>query len=314
MIGNAPAKQIIIRLGHIDPVTHPHNLACEKLVKLVKERTNGEIEIQVYPAAQLGKAPNLMEQLQLGTIQMFQGGVAWWGSSNPDYYLVSGNFVFDNPEHCMAVMTGEIGERLSDKLYEKTGVIVLSQGLYRHPRNLLSTRPIRSLEDLKGLKVRVPPMANWMLLWKGIGANPTPMPLTETYLGLQQGVVDGVEHGLPQLLLNNYTEVAKYCTLTRHQFETAGFYLHEKFFSSLSKNHQKVISEAVKEVVKWNNEIQPEYLEQAKKKMKAQNVKFIDIDNTPWYKLGRKITKDVLVPEVKYTPGLVEEIWAFKDY
>ena len=75
-----------------------------------------------------------------------------------------------------------------------------------------------------------------------------------------------------------------------------------------------VIRKAVDEVVKYNNEIQPEYLEEAKKKMKAQGVQFIEIDNKPWYELGRKITKDVIVKEVGFTPGLVEEIWAFKDY
>lgn len=306
------AKAKVIRLGHIDPVTHPHNLACQKFADLVKERTNGEIEVQVYPAGQLGKAPNLMEQLQIGTIQMFQGGVGWWGSSLPDYWLIASNFVYDNQKHNLAVMNGPIGNNLAGELRKKVGVRVLTQGLIRNPRNLLTTKPVKTLEELKGLKIRVPEMANWMLPWEALGANPTPMPLTETFLGLQQGVVEGVEHGLPQLLLNNYVEVAKNLTLTRHQYETAGFFISDQFFSSLSEEHQKVLLEAAKEAEKYNNQLQPDYLAEAGKKMEAMGVNFIEIDNKPWYDVGRKIMKDVVVPKLKITPGLLEEIWAYK--
>lgn len=306
------AKTTVIRLGHIDPVTHPHNLACQKFAEIVKEKTNGEIEVQVYPAGQLGNAPNLMEQLQMGSVQMFQGGIGWWGSSLPDYWLVASNFVYDNQAHNLAVMNGEIGKKLAEDLREKVGVRVLTQGLIRNPRNLLTTKPVKTLDDLKGLKVRVPEMANWMLPWKALGANPTPMPLTETFLGLQQGVVEGVEHGLPQLVLNNYVEVAKNLTYTRHQFETAGFFISDKFFSSLTEDQQKILVDAAKEAEKLNNELQPNYLEEARAKMKAIGVNFIEIDNKPWYDGGRKIMKEVVVPKLKITPGLLEEIWAYK--
>lgn len=306
------AKAKIIRLGHIDPVTHPHNVACQKFAEIVKAKTNGEIEVQVYPAGQLGKAPNLMEQLQMGTVQMFQGGVGWWGSSLPDYWLVASNFVYDNQKHSLAVMNGPIGDKLAKGLKDAVGVRVLTQGLIRNPRNLLTTKPVKTLEELKGLKVRVPEMANWMIPWKALGANPTPMPLTETFLGLQQGVVEGVEHGLPQLLLNNYVEVAKNLTYTRHQYETAGFFISDQFFSSLTKEQQKILVEAVKEAEKLNNELQPKYLEDAKTKMTAMGVNFIEIDNKPWYEVGRKIMLNEVVPKLKCTPGLLEEIWAYK--
>jgi tripartite ATP-independent transporter DctP family solute receptor len=306
------AKAKVIRLGHIDPVTHPHNLACQKFAEIVNAKTNGEIEVQVYPAGQLGNAPNLMEQLQMGTVQMFQGGVGWWGSSLPDYWLVASNFVYDNQAHNLAVMNGPIGERLAAALNKAVGVRVMTQGLIRNPRNLLTTKPVKTLEELKGLKIRVPEMANWMLPWKALGANPTPMPLTETFLGLQQGVVEGVEHGLPQLVLNKYIEVAKNLTYTRHQYETAGFFISDQFFSSLTPEQQKILIDAAKEAEKLNNELQPNYLEDAKKKMVEAGVNFIEIDNKPWYDVGRKIMKDVVVPKLNITPGLLEEIWAYK--
>lgn len=312
LAGTADAAKYVIRLGHIDPVNHPHNKASLKFAELVKEKTNGDIEVQVYPAGQIGKAPNLMEQLQMGSVQMFQGGVGWWGSSYPDYWLIASNFVYDSPEHTMAVMKGEIGDRLATELLKRTGVRVLTQGLVRNPRNLLSMKPVESLADLKGLKIRVPPMANWMLPWEALGANPTPMPLTETFLGLQQGVVEGVEHGLPQLLLNNYTEVAKYLTFTRHQFETAGFFISEDFFSKLPAEYKKVIQDSALEAEKLNNELQPQYLKDAQLAMEKQGVKFIEIDTAPWYKEGRKIMKDTVVPKLGITPGLIEEIWSVK--
>jgi len=312
VVGTAGAAKYVIRLGHIDPVNHPHNKASLKFAELVKEKTKGDVEVQVYPAGQIGKAPNLMEQLQMGSVQMFQGGVGWWGSSLPDYWLVASNFVYDSPEHAMAVMKGEIGNRLAAELLKTTGVRVLTQGLIRNPRNLLTMKPVKSLDDLQGLKVRVPPMANWMLPWKALGANPTPMPLTETFLGLQQGVVEGVEHGLPQLYLNNYTEVAKYLSLTHHQYETAGFFINDSFYSKLPAEYQKAIQESAIIAEKLNNELQPKYKEDAKKAMEKQGVQFIELDVAPWYEKGRKIMKETVVPKLEITPGLIEEIWSTK--
>lgn len=307
------AEQYTIKLAHIDPVTHPHNLASERFAELVSERTDGNVTVQVFPAGQLGNAPNLMEQLQLGTIQMFQGGIGWWGSSVPDYWLVASNFVFDNLEHSRAVMTGPIGDQLADQLLRDVGVRVLTQGMIRNPRNLATTEPVESLDDLQGLKVRVPEMPNWMVPWEALGANPTPMPLTETYLGLQQGVVEGVEHGYPQLYLNNYTEVAKYVTNTRHQYEMAGFFIQGEFFQSLPTEYQDVLLEAASEAEEHNNELQVQYREDARQNMIEQGVTFIDIDTEPWYEVGREIMLEDVVPTLGITEGLLEEIWAY-DY
>lgn len=311
----APAdKTFRIKIAHIDPPSHPHNLACEKFAEIVEEETEGNVEVEVYPAGQLGNAPNLMEQLQMGQIQIFQGGIGWWGSSVPDYYLVASNFVFDNLEHSRAVMKGEIGENLAKQLLETVGVRALNQGMIRNPRNLATLEPVRSLDDLEGLKVRVPEMPNWMVPWEALGANPTPMPLTETYLGLQQGVVEGVEHGYPQLYLNNYTEVAKYVTNTEHQFEMAGFFIRDEFYQSLPEEYQQIVQNAAIEAEKHNNEKQVEYRESAKKNMKEEHgVTFIDIDREPWYEVGREIMKNEVVPKLGITEGLLEEIWDY-DY
>lgn len=310
--GNAIAKQYVIKLGHIDPVSHPHNLASQKFADWVKQRTGGNVVVQVYPSGQLGNAPNLMEQLQFGTVQIFQGGIGWWGSSVPDYWLVASNFVFKDLKHSRAVLKGEIGQRLAEKLQKTKGVRVLTQGLIRNPRNLLTVRPVRTLDDLKGLKIRVPEMANWMIPWKALGANPTPMPLTETFLGLQQGLVEGVEHGYPQLYLNHYTEVARYLTNTRHQYEMAGFFMSDAFYKKLPRRYQEIVTAAAIEAELYNNQLQPKYREDSRQKMMEQGVKFIDIDTKPWNEIGWKIMKNEVVPKLKITPGLLEEINSYK--
>lgn len=310
----AAEKTFKIKIAHIDPPSHPHNLACKEFESIVEDETDGNIQVEVYPAGQLGNAPNLMEQLQMGQIQIFQGGIGWWGSSMPDYWLVASNFVFDNLEHSRAVMKGEIGQNLAERLREKVGVRVLTQGMIRNPRNLATVEPVRSLDDLQGLKIRVPEMPNWMVPWEALGANPTPMPLTETYLGLKQGVVEGVEHGYPQLYLNNYTEVAKYVTNTRHQFEMAGFFIQEDFYQSLPDEYQEIVQQAAADAEKLNNEKQVEYKADAKEKMKEEHgVTFIDVDREPWYDVGRRIMQDKVVPELNITEGLLERIWDY-DY
>ena len=190
---------------------------------------------------------------------------------------------------------------------------MLTQGMIRNPRNLLTTAPVRTLDDLRGLKVRVPEMPNWMVPWEALGANPTPMPLTETFLGLQQGVVEGVEHGYPQLHLNGYTEVAKYVTVTEHQYEMAGFFINANFFDNLPQEYQQILLDAAVEAEEYNNELQVDYKAQAEQDMRAAGVEFIEIDTAPWYEVGRQIMLTEVVPTLNITPGLLEEIWAY-DY
>lgn len=298
------------RLAHIDPPTHPHHLASERFADLVAERTDGMVQIEVYPAGQLGNAPSIMEQLQLGTIAMFQGGVGWWGSSVPDYWLVASNFVYDNTEHSLAVMNGEIGDDLAARLLDRTGVRVLTQGLVRNPRHLLTVTPVRTLDDLSGLNIRVPEMQNWMVPWEALGANPTPMPLPETYLGLQQGVVEGTEHEWPQLLSNNFSEVAKYATETYHQYETAGFFIAEEVFESLPARYQDVLVQAALDAEAYNNELQASFVEEARERMRTEHgVEFIPVDIEPWYEVGRDIMLNVVSPQLGFTSGLLERIW-----
>lgn len=310
--GKGSGESRLIRLCHIDPLTHPHNLASQRFAEIVTAETGGAIQVEIYPAGQLGNAVNLMEQLQLGTIQMFQGGVGWWGSTHSDYWLLASNFVYDNLDHCAAIMTGPIGDRVGRALSEKADVRVLSQGMVRNPRNLLATRPVRSLKDLQGLKIRVPEMPNWIIPWKGLGANPTPMPLTETFLGLQQGVVDGVEHGLPQLQLNGYTEVAKFLSMTQHQFEMAGFFINDTFFQRLTGEQQSILLRAAAEAQTYNNKLQVEYLSRAERAIASAGVEFIELDRKPWYDVGRKIMQSEVVSALEITPGLLEEIRAYE--
>lgn len=297
------------RLAHIDATGHPHHKASERLAEIVEEETDGAVQIEVYPAGQLGGAPDIMEQVQLGSIEMFQGGIGWWGSTVPDYWLVASNFVFDNTPHSLAVMNGEIGDELAEQLLAETGVHALTQGMVRNARHLIAKEKVESLDDLEGLKVRVPEMKNWMVPWEALGANPTPVPLPETYLALQQGTVDAAEHEWPQIVSNNWHEVADYATETAHQYETAGFFIAGEAFDQLPEEYQEILRQAASEAEELNNELQEEYEQEAKQEMRDEGVEFIEIDTEPWYERGREIMLEEVVPELGITEGLLERIW-----
>jgi TRAP-type transport system periplasmic protein len=186
----------------------------DEFARLAEEYTDGEVVINIAAGGVLGGERDVAEGIQLGTIDgAILGGILQ--NFDPAMAILEFPFLFKNTEHVNAVMQGEVGEQIKDRLVEQTGIRALGY-IMRTPRQLTTLRRVESLEDIRGMQIRVPEMQAHLETWRALGVNPTPIAFTEVYNALQQGVVDGQENPIGVIYANAFGEVVNYLAWTDH--------------------------------------------------------------------------------------------------
>ena len=176
------------------------------------------IAIEYFPNSQLGKEADVVQQVKVGSIDMMITGSSIWATVAPEFGMLDLGYVFDSYAHVAKALDGGVGERLARILFERTGCTVLGWASHFGARSVYAKNPIKSLADVKGVKLRVLPTSAFIETFKLMGAIPTPIPFNELYTALQTGVVDGFEHDAATVVASKLYEVSKYCWLTEHLF------------------------------------------------------------------------------------------------
>ncbi len=239
----APVK---LTLGHGAAPGNPRHEASVKFADLVKARSNGRIEVQVSPSAQLGDDAAMVTALRTGALDMSansQGAVA---NVVPEYAAYGMPFLFASPAAAFKLLDGPLGKELADKSAEK-GLVVLGywdNGI-RHMSN--NKKPLTKPEDLKGMKMRTPPDAVTVDIMQSLGAEAQQIKFSELYVALQQGVVDGQENPLMNIHASKLYEVQKFISLTAHKYEMTPFLMSKRTWDKLSEADRKVVADAAKE-------------------------------------------------------------------
>ena len=313
LLGSAPApaqQPIVIKLGNVQATADIVQAGLKRFADLVAERTKGQIQVQIFPASQLGTEQELLEGVQLGTVHMFEGSSGSVGRFLPDVEVFAAPYVWRDVDHMMKVVRGPIGQGLADRLVKAKGIRVLDFGWLFGNRYLTTkNKAIYKPEDLKGMKIRVQPTAIYLETIKAMGANPTTMDFKEVYLGLQSGVIDGQENPPSVIFTNKLFEVQKFVMLTAHITQNQAVVVNESFFQGLSPEYRKILTEAAYEAGNFQNDLvlksEKEYLDQLKEK----GMTVVQPDVMAF----REATKDVWkkVSE-KWEPGLYEKIQAVK--
>ncbi|HKJ66173.1 MAG TPA: DctP family TRAP transporter solute-binding subunit [Desulfopila sp.] len=244
----------VIKLGTSTQPSHIYNQAAEYFGDIVAKESGGEIEVQVFPAAQLGSERDMVEGLQLGSLEMTLTSTGPMGNFIPQVKLFNLPFLFKDRESCYRVLDGEIGQSIADK-FVKVGI--RSLGWYENGfRNITnSKRPINAPGDMDGLKIRVMEDDVFILTMKALGASPTPMAFGELYTALEQGVVDAQENPLAVIHSSRFFEVQKYLAMTGHFYSPAVMLISEITWQSLSPEHQKVIADAAAKAKTYEREL-----------------------------------------------------------
>ena len=224
-----------------------------KYAELVKERSNGEIEVQVFPDGQLAKDLSALDAHKTGTIEMSIPSTVM-AQKSPEFGVFDIPFLFANREKVQEFANGTMWKEDFQPLFEKDGLIGLGfwENGFRHITN--NIRPINTPEDLDGVKLRVPESKLRVAAFKEFGTNPVTMDFSEVFTALQQGVVDGQENPFVQIEAGRFYEVQKYLSLTNHTY-TPGYLVASKvWFDKLAPEHQKILKDVAVEVGDWTRE------------------------------------------------------------
>jgi len=243
VVAPAAYAKTTLKLGTSTQPTHIYNLAADYFAKIVAEETGGEIEVQVFPAAQLGSERDMVEGLQLGSLEMTLTSTGPMGNFVPQVKLFNLPFLFKDRESCYRVLDGEIGTQISDR-FVKVGIRSLGwfENGFRNITN--SKRAVNSPDDMKGVKIRVMEDDVFILTMKAMGASPLPMAFGELYTALEQKTVDAQENPLAVIHSSRFFEVQKYLAMTGHFYSPAVLLISEMTWKGLSPEHQKIVADA----------------------------------------------------------------------
>jgi len=246
------SAQTVVKLGHTegegDLLQNPYWAFTEVFSRLVEGGTNGRYTVQVFPNKQLGDLESLAEQTARGLVQMSAGiSAGHLASFFPSIQVLEMPYLFPSTAIGRKVMSGPFGKELSNAVAEDSGLRILAYlpSAFRSFTN--NVRPIKSAEDMKGLKIRVQPIPIHLEMVEALGASPTPISWSELYNSLQTGVVDGQENAPYTMLLANLQEVQKYYTLDNHLLNMPLIVINESFYQSLSDQDRKVFDDAAQE-------------------------------------------------------------------
>lgn len=247
------ADKIIMRIATGTAPDHPENVGANKFKELVEKRSNGRVEVQVHPAGQLGSQRDFVEALRSGTLEITMVTLGFFSAYDPLLNIFELPYLFRDRDHAYRVVDGPIGVQIRDRVNKK-GVYVLAfwEAGLRYVTN--NVRPIYKPDDLKGLKIRVPESKISIDGFKTFGANPAPLPFTELYMALKQGVFDGQENPPSNIYRSKLYESQKYLSLTGHQFLIHMFMYSGVLWDQLPADIKQILQESAVEAGKFQRD------------------------------------------------------------
>jgi tripartite ATP-independent transporter DctP family solute receptor len=309
---SAQAKTVL-KAGHISPKTSNEGKGADRFVELVAQKTKGEITIEMYPSEQLGKAVAMIDSTIIGNQDIYVGGNVEFERFSPGLKVLGLNYSVRDQAHFRKVLASPIWKEVFIDPLDKAGLKVLDSDWERGPfRVLVSKRPVKSCEDLKGLRLRIAPLDTWRRSWTALGCNVVVLPWTDVYLGLKQGMVEAVTAPFDLLYSMKFTEIAKYVARTDEYWGLLTVVMNKKTFESLKPDYQKALIEAGDEAGKYYMELSEKSVKEDLDKMKKEHgIEYVVLDTRPCAEkmqpVIRELEKEGFIPA-----GLFDKIQAIK--
>lgn len=282
------AQALKLTLGHGAAPENPRHIASLKFAEVVKARTAGRVEVQVAPSAQLGDDAAMVTALRTGALDISANSQGAVSAAVPEYAAFGMPFMFTSPAAAFKLLDGPLGKELADRSADK-GMVLLGtwdNGI-RHMTN--SKRPITRVEDMKGLKMRVPPDATLVDIMKSLGAEAQQIRFAELYVALQQGVVDGQENPLVNIHASKLYEVQKHLALTNHQFQMTPLLMSKRTWDKLSDADKKAVQEAAAEATALQRKLSQEADDKLLADLKSKGVQVTTPDKAAFEKATAEV-------------------------
>lgn len=305
----AADNPVEIKLAYTVTKDGTDGLALQHFSEMIKEKTNGKYIIKHFPNGQLGNEREITESMKIGSVDMAFTGfapVSWYA---PEYECLDAPFVLENYEHMDRVYKGELIQEVNGALLKKQDIKVLDYW-YRGPRNITSNKPINSVSDMAGFKIRVPETPLFVEAFKLLGANPTPIAFKELFLALKQGIVDGQENPLELIYTNSFYEAQKYVVRTEHIFGTHILMMSNRLFKSLPEDLKKIFQESAMESGEYQLSMLKESEANYEKLLKENGMQFIEVDRDAFKaRLGDTFASKF---KERWKPGFYEAVIGLK--
>ena len=299
------SQETTLKLGHLANEDNSWHLAAVKFGEELAKLTEGRIAVEVYPNESLGKEIDLINGMQLGTVDMTITGESLQNWA-PMAALLAVPYAYRSLEHMDEVAGGEIGDQIEAQITEKAQIRPITY-FARGPRDLTSQRPITSPADLQGMKMRVPNVPLFVDVWNALGASPTPMAFSEVFTSLQSGVIEGQENPLALIRSANFNEVQKYVNKTEHVRSWIYLTIAESTWAKLSEADQASVMAAAEAAKTYERGLLMDSLSADQAYLEEKGMTFVDVDGAAFQAAARDAVLANVSDEIK---PIVEGLFA----
>ncbi|SDT24827.1 tripartite ATP-independent transporter solute receptor, DctP family [Pseudomonas sp. Z003-0.4C(8344-21)] len=279
----AAQAEMKLKFADIHPAGYPTVVAEKSMGDTLTKETNGELTFQYFPGGVLGSEKEVIEQMQVGAVQLSRVSLGIVGPVVPDVNVFNMPFIFRDQQHMRNVIDGPVGDEILDKITNSEFGLVALAWMDGGTRNIYTKKPVRKLEDLKGMKIRVQGNPMFIDMMNAMGGNGIAMDTGEIFSALQTGVIDGAENNPPTLLEHNHFQNAKFYSLTGHLILPEPIVMSKITWEKLTPDQQTLVKKAAKAAQAEERVLWDKKSAASEEKLKAAGVEFITVDKKPFY-------------------------------
>lgn len=289
--GSAAKPSLNLKVGHVLAPDHPYQFGLERFAEIVAEKTDGRITIDAFHSSQLGGEREMIEGLQLGTLDMTLVSTAPLAGFANSFLVFDLPFIFQDRDGAYKVLDGEIGTEILGTL-DKVGIKGLCywENGFRHVTN--SKVPVKLPHEMDGMKIRTMENKIHMASFRVLGADPTPMAFGELFTALQQKTVDAQENPIPIIYTSNFYEVQDYLSLTGHFYAAAPLLISKSLWDSLSPEDQEIIYESALEARDFERGLIRQMDEEYIDELAERGMEIIEVDKDAWFQAMQPVYEE----------------------
>jgi TRAP-type C4-dicarboxylate transport system substrate-binding protein len=298
--------QTTLTLGGSDALGSILDRQNLRFTACVNDKASGKVKVNFVQGEQLGNDVQVIEQMMQGSVHIYGDVLDWYANWVKDYAILAWGFTFRDADHMQKFLDSPTYVAMAEKLRKEQGLRILAAAPTQ-PRILFSKKPISTLNDLSGVKMRVPEIKTYLTLWETLGTRPSRLAWGEIYLGLKTGVVEAAEGPVSSAYAAKFHEAASNVIRTDHLMSSAHITVNEKSFAALPADMQKLLTVCAADAVQNTRKTAQQETEDVVRKMATEGAKVTGIDKAPIQQRARdgvaKMEKDGA-----WTPGLWEQI------
>lgn len=302
----------VIKVGHVTSDTHILHLSAEKFKEVVEEKSDGKMVVDIYPQQQLGTEADMMEQMKSGSLDMVWSTIANLTTKSNALNAWNMPYLIEGLDDLREMVDTDVAMEILGSLGENEGSHPIGY-ITIDNRHIFSLKPIKTLEDLKGLKVRIPPGKSTSDFYEAIGASPTPVSMADVYNAFQTGVIDAGDVDIDAVISNRYYEVGKNVTLTGHHDWVIAQLFSQKVWDEMSDEEKAIIEEAAKASTDYSYELTTKMHEEFIEKAKAEGVEFHEFEDMDEIKEIAKEIQEKYSKEEPLIKEFIEEVNKIKN-